>query len=144
MQMTEKNRKKIVYSVFVLAVVWALFNLPFGKKTESDFSGIAEQSEMITSLNTISDNQDKLDLNQDWGADPFAIKKTTGKQVVRNTVNFKLTAISESNGTYWALINGKILSVGDNIDGWKLVEVSQTRAILSKNKETIRLKIQDA
>jgi len=142
--MTEKNRKKIVYIVFGLAVVWALFNLPFGKKAERNSRGNADQNEMIASLNSIADSQEKIDLNQDWGNDPFAITKEAKRQVTRRTVKLKLTAISESNGNYWALINGEILSVGDRINGWKLVEVTKTKAVLSKNQETIRLKIQDA
>jgi len=141
--MTEKKRKRIVYAIFVLAVIYGLFNLPFGRQKaeyiyqEDDGYDQNEQAASATETKIA-----QVDIGGEWGNDPFARRAVQSSRPSGVSHNFRLTAISESNGEYGALINGKILSKGDTIEGWKLTAISRTGVTLSANGQTITLKLQ--
>ncbi len=141
--MTEKKRKRIVYAIFVIAVIWGLFNFPFGRsRPEYIYQEDEEYDQVEEALNSVHTQNVNVDLQGEWGGDPFARKISRSSQTSGPAHNFKLTAVSESNGEYWALINGKILSQGDSISGWKLIKITRDHAVLSANGNTITLNIQ--
>lgn len=141
--MTEKKRKKIVYGIFILAIIWGIMNNPFGRK-DSAYDASADNPEQATiaSLATAGiGTQANLDLNDQWGNDPFVQSSKTKSYANNNSPRFNLTAISESGGEYWALINGQILSQGETVRGWTVTKVTNRKAYLKKDGKTVSLTI---
>ena len=138
--MTEKKRKIIVYAIFVIAVGWGIMNNPFNrKKPQLDNNQAANQTIQSATLAGPANPDIKLNLSDGWGSDPFAQKNATIKSAAPQETIFNLTAISESSGEFWALINGLILAAGDSIEGWTVAQVTRGEAILTKNGKTISL-----
>ena len=140
--MTEKKRKTIVYAIFAIAVIWGIMNNPFNRK-KPQWEDDSSASETIQPISTagVGMADTKLTLSDKWGSDPFAQKSTAAKTDQSSEVQFNLTAISKSEGEYWALINGRILAVNDSIEGWTVTQVTGKNVTLSKNGKTISLKI---
>lgn len=56
----------------------------------------------------------------------------------------KLKAIFQSDGTDRALIDGELLSVGQSLDGFKLIAVGRLRATFARGEVRAELALQDA
>jgi hypothetical protein len=53
-----------------------------------------------------------------------------------------LNAISYNNGNSVVMINQKILSAGDMIEGYKVIRIEPTRVVLTKGDESKTLNLQ--
>lgn len=141
--MTEKKRKIIVYAIFIIAVAWGIMNNPFNRK-KPQLDNNLEANQTIQSIASAgpATPDNKLNLSDNWGSDPFAQKNTTVNSTAPQETIFSLTAISESRGEFWALINGLVLTAGDSIEDWTVAQVKRDEATLTKNGKTISLKIE--
>jgi len=141
--MTEKMRKKIIYGIFIVAIIWGIMNNPLNrKKRDYDAGSDNPEHTTITSLaSTGIGTQANLDLDDQWGDDPFVQSYKTKSYASNDSPRLNLTAISESGGEYWALINGQILAQGDAFRGWTVTKVTQKKAYLKKDGKTISLTI---
>lgn len=145
--MSEKKRKRLVYAIFVLAVIWVIFNIPSAKKhTQYAYDDdYADESDQLAASLLVNDSvSTAISYAGEWGSDPFVWKETHKESKTSKSYNFNLSAISKSNSEYWALVNGKILATGDEIDGWKIIKIAKNRVVLSKNGKTIELTIKGA
>ncbi len=80
----------------------------------------------------------KVEYTKDWNQDPFyvAVKTKPRKRVVRRrTVSFHLKAISFAGDNSIAMINSRIMKVGDVINGYRLVSIQPKRVVLQKGTE---------
>lgn len=76
--------------------------------------------------------------DKDWGEDPFFIKSAVKKQkTAKSTPQIRLTlsAISFGGGKPVAMINNEILGVGEQIEGYRIKSIEQTRVTLVKGTE---------
>jgi len=141
--MTEKKRKKIIYVIFIVAIIWGIMNNPLNRKKKVYDSGADNPEQAtITKIATAGiGTQVSLELNDQWGDDPFVQSYKTSTKTAIDNSGFNLSAISESGGEFWALINGQILAQGDTIRGWTVTKVTQKKAYLEKDGKTISLTI---
>jgi hypothetical protein len=144
--MTEKRRKTIIFVIFIAAVIWGISNLPLGNKPDTQANlgdNVAGDSLNISGGDGATQRTDVF-AGDEWGRDPFA-RKVRSVQTRDYTVRkLNLTAISQANDEYLALINGKALAVGEKIDGWTITDISDKSAALSNNRKNISLNIEDA
>jgi len=70
---------------------------------------------------------------------PVAKKTTSGKKIQVDTQHWKLTAVLISAGRSVAVINGKSLQVGGQLDGYKLVQIDSAKVVLKNKQRTIVL-----
>ena len=140
--MSANKRKTIVYAIFVIAVIWGIANNPFGRK-KPHWENTDALHETIQPISTASVGlaENTLNLSDKWGSDPFVQKTASVAPQQESQTQFNLTAISKSEGTYWALINGQIVAVNDTIEGWTVTRVTGKSVTLSKDGKTISLKI---
>jgi hypothetical protein len=75
-----------------------------------------------------------------WHREPFNTKKDIkqlgGPAAKQDSPDFALQGIMKSNKHYYAIINGRTVKPGDQIDGWKIAEISRYRVTLRHEKET--------
>jgi len=142
--MTEKRRKAIVFLIFIIAIVWGAYNFPFGGKQDSwnDPAGHPSADTLNSAVIGKLAQTDLISAGTEWGRDPFA-RKTKYNPAKKNTSRkLRLTAISGSDGGFMAIINGKILAVGETIEGWTIMDISDKTAVLAKDMNKISLSIE--
>ncbi len=79
-----------------------------------------------------------------WGRDPFhkKVKKKVQKAVAsKPKVRLTLYAISEKENNSVALINDKIVKIGDMIGGYTLIRIGKKDVSLKDGSKTITLKL---
>lgn len=133
MKIDESTRKRIVYAILVLAIIYGAVNLGPRKRP----IGVPEASLPTIEPAIPAAAEAPLALAHDsssseWGRDPFvygASIEASGEQLEEEkSSDLNLTAIAEANGTIMAVINGHPVGRGDIFDGWIVVEISKTSA----------------
>jgi mevalonate kinase len=80
-----------------------------------------------------------------WGRDPFykRVVQKKSKQVKKKkrTTHFILQAISMKDNSSIAIINDKIVKLGDIISGYTLKKIEKKRVVLSDGNKTLVLKL---
>lgn len=83
----------------------------------------------------------------DWGRDPFILPVPLPEQALLNRVEddagkaFSLSAIIYRNGEGAAIINHRILRLGDRIEGMMVQEILSDRVILREGSKIMELKV---
>lgn len=65
--------------------------------------------------------------------DPFNLSQVMGTILVPKLGNLRLTAISRNGNKSYALINDQIVSIGESMNGYKVVDIQSNQVILKKN-----------
>lgn len=125
----------LAYAVFDIASNWDTYKGYYtGKKKvavtpqKSRLNGAKKTNEKRT------DHYDK-----DWRSDPFYVSvrvKNAPKPKRRHVVRLRLKAISFAGENSVAMINNRIVSVGDVIQGYKVVQIKQKQVVLRKGTQT--------
>ncbi|MEK6600119.1 MAG: hypothetical protein AABY52_07265 [Deltaproteobacteria bacterium] len=77
-------------------------------------------------------------VNVPWGRDPFVA--LTGDGFVK-PANLKLTAIIYNNKKPSAIVNNKIIYIGDSVDGQKVIDITKQYVILRGVSGAYKLEI---
>ncbi len=134
------KRKKIVYTLFALAVIFGFYNLYIGfDKNNAKLAPVSQQQlapQIVMPAKTI-DIEQYSTLN--WGRDPFYWAKKGNIPVVSDKVQIGwiLNGILFNKQTPSAVINKKIVSIGDKINGAKIIDISKTEVTLEKEDSEI-------
>jgi len=137
--MNEKTRKKIVFAVLIIAVIWGYFNYerpekPVVNPTPSKITRAAADSPQKTTLagDLIEEKNTAA-----WGSDPFRIKN--GKQVTRQGGNWVVTGILYHEITPLAYINRTPVCVGDTIDNARVKKIEKNYVTLQYNGQEVKI-----
>ncbi|MBL7996804.1 hypothetical protein JNM05_15665 [bacterium] len=155
-----KSQKRL-FIVLAIVASYAVFDLataePKQKKAVNPASPntpAAEAEQAPASI--VSQDQQAVHVNfpaSEWKRDPFrkqAEKWTAfGLDRVVETLlapklgNLHLTAVSKSGNKSYAIINDHIVSVGELMNGYKIVDINATQVILKKNDHSFTLTLPD-
>ena len=146
--MNDKTRKGIIFVVFAATCVWGYFNL-FRKPQ------VAESAQpdlaTVTALSSagVSTGPDSLTLAElrisSWGDDPF--KKGTARTPESRSVerpsspHWNLSGIVYSPTDPLAIINGKMVRVGDTVDDAKVAKIEKKKVTLDYSGSSITLTV---
>ncbi|MFC1475285.1 type II secretion system protein N [Candidatus Zixiibacteriota bacterium] len=144
--MNETSRKKIIFSFFIVATVWALYNfLPKEDKQIQTTSPVELKqilhSDQIPQTNIIDIENES---ERKWGRDPFKYQRNA--QVASENVKtknrlWKLSGIIHNNQSPVAIINKKTVKIGDKIDGAKVLHIDKKVVIIDYNGSKITLRV---
>ena len=133
--MDSKKRQKIVYLLFVVAVIWGVYNFMGDKQTSP-----ADSPKPVTRLEpdqqTVQmapiDVEKYADL--EWGGDPFYRGQYIKPQHPEKPVKpiWLLGGILFDNKRPSAVINKKVVRDGDIIDGARVVRIDKETVTLDK------------
>lgn len=140
-------RKIAIYSLFVLAVIYGFyFHFLGGERTISKAKSntpVMESSVSVNRVVTAGNAHRKPEIApaspeiivKKWKKDPFFNYRNykTNSSVNRldkpdNANKPRLSAISRANGIKMAVVNGKVLRIGDRIGVWRLNEIANKAA----------------
>ncbi len=146
--MSESLRKKLVFGLLAVTVIWGIWNNPFQSDvaTDPDIQPVDSSSAPIDTLAGRTEGPTEYveySAPESWAGDPFPRSRA------REDVSFadapeaalNLTAISASGGTYMAIINGSVVSVNSSIEGWNVTSISQKEVVLQKAGRKRTLKV---
>ncbi|MBU2437191.1 MAG: hypothetical protein KKE55_05805 [Candidatus Omnitrophica bacterium] len=76
-----------------------------------------------------------------WGRDPFFLTKTESAKVYQGTtLSIKGISFGKDKQGY-ALINDKIVTVGDTVDDYEVIEIDRNSVLLKKGNESLHLSL---
>lgn len=142
--MDTQKRKNIIYILFVLAVIYGLYNLMIGFDKKSAELAPASQvqpvSQTVMPANTI-DIEKYSALS--WGRNPFYRAKENRPVVTdKEQIDWVLNGILYDNKAPTAVINKKIVGIGDKINGARIIKITKTKVVLkTDNSDILTLQI---
>lgn len=151
MAASEQKRKRIVYVIFVLAVIWGLYNQPW-KRPERNAAPVesttpAEATAQVATttgtravVRTVDD-----EAAPDWTVDPFRPIATEEAVVVNEPERHHITP-PELQGTMTVgarqlcVLDGRVHRVGDQIGTWKVTRIDAGQVtLIGSAGETVKL-----
>ncbi len=138
--MDTQKRKNIIYILFVLAVIYGLYNLMIGFDKKSAELAPASQvqpvSQTVLPANTI-DIEKYSALS--WGRDPFYRAKGNRPVVTTDEeqIDWVLNGILYDHKAPTAVINKKIVGIGDKINGARIIKITKTKVVLKTDNSDI-------
>ena len=133
--MNTNNRQKIVYFLFIIAVIWGVYNMMGeSEKQVSDIPRPAARKGAVASSAPIKSIDIKKYNSLDWGRDPFYRGEQQGyRPIILNLQPvWRLGGILYDKSNPSAIINKKIVRGGDIIDGARVVQIDKETVILDK------------
>lgn len=141
--MNKKRRKKIVYLVLVVAVIWGVYNFPTKRGEKADI----EAPETIQPLNQTSPAQSvgkMINIEQKaraaWGADPFRVRRSVKAAPLTAPV-WHLSGIVYNSQTQLAIINNRPVRAGDVVNNAKVVSIKAKTVTLEHNGTLLTLTV---
>lgn len=157
MEQLKNKRTLILLAVTILAALVLGYNLLFGKKGPrpgKKSSNVPTVAEVLAARPSPSRSPGMPagtptrrlapppPPNQPWGRDPFAIQESrlpaTPKAVVQFS-GFKITGVVWGPEGYRALVNDRVVRVGDQVDGARIVRITKKGVEILKDGETLFL-----
>lgn len=152
-------RTMIIYTVFVVALIYGMYFHFFsgdGNKDgiSRDSSGIKAPDPVLAA--TVADipaqssarQGDDINYEDGWKGDPFRndqkYKKSPKPKAapkVRRVKKPQLSAISVSETGAMAVVDGRIVAVGEKIGSWRLIEVTDDAALFKGPEGSIWVRI---
>lgn len=144
--MNEATRKKLLYVLLALAVLWGGWNITHPRKryqpgTEPVTATTSEVSSASAAPAPVSVEQKRAEA---WGRDPFRsqnqaantrFEPTSDGATATHSVStgWSLTGIIYHATNPMAFINGHMVRIGDTIDRARVVTIDKTKVTLSVN-----------
>lgn len=125
----------------LILVIVLLFSTPLFSQTPTGVSPPEAHSLSDVNLSFLKQGKESME----WGRDPFVlpVRPVGEPQQVANAMEkpFSLSAIIYKNGAGTAIINGRILRKGDQIEGMEISEVYPDRVLLREGLRNLELRV---
>lgn len=140
--MTEQRRRQIIYAALVMAVIYGLWNFAVGRRNTAPLPSEQTSAPAAAASAPSSDSIDVQAItSKPWGRDPFrgttlsasptAPTRAAGADAER--IYWILSGIVYNDTHPLAVINQSSVSVGDMIDGARVVKIERTKVTLEKS-----------
>ena len=145
--MNEATRKKIIYALLVVAIIYGLANIPGGaNKSHTDTSidnPAPAAQKMPASVKQSIDIAYYSSLP--WGSDPFCrfyaqADNNTG-QTDAPAPQWTLNGVVINAKTTVAVINKNIVHVGDKVAGARVVDIQKDKVVMEQNGSEFSIQI---
>jgi len=137
-----KGQKRLLV-VLLIVLIFAIYDFVKNKDVYLNFyrKKVTKSEKKVGDTNRAGKTSQmikRLNYDKDWKSDPFFVKvklKPIKQVPKRKKVSFSLKAISYSETKAVALINDKIVSVGDYISGYRVEKIEPHRVVLKRGSE---------
>jgi hypothetical protein len=146
--MSESWRKRVIFGVLVVTLVWGYFALVKPRveipvaTTESDATVGGPAEPAAVSPPAVSDSLLARYGQAAWGGDPFnrdPFPTTNGP--IQDLPSLHLLGILYRQTGAQALINGRIAGVGDVIDGYRIMSITRENVTVQSDRRTVVLRV---
>lgn len=150
--MIEAKRKRIVYGVFLLAVLWGLYMQPWKRRARHrpEPAPAASMDPAAPSATVTSPLADFASISSvaDWTIDPFrptapvGADDPEGPPIAPNTPVLQGTMMVR--GEEVCVIDGQVCKAGDRSGSWRIVQINNGEVTLAgPNQERVTLNAHD-
>ncbi len=136
--MSEKTRKILIFLTLPIALIWAAYNFPSGKKTTSQKDHPPVTEATIQPVSATAGEPDARLINiedqtaKKWGLDPFrtylANRRGGGTPSAQRSWNVKGIVYNPANPL--AFVNSKSVRVGDTVDDARVISIDKKSVTL--------------
>lgn len=141
--MSEILRKKVLYGVLALAIVWGAYNFDFGG-TERKPDNVPQATAEI-SPSAVTDAREQIDvaeyLDRAWGPDPFRTESHTVPRAKESRPSWELSGIVYHPSRPLAVINKKTVTVGDTVDRATVVGIDRREVTIRFEGRNVTLRV---
>ncbi|HUV30270.1 MAG TPA: hypothetical protein VMY05_04145 [Acidobacteriota bacterium] len=146
--MNDKTRKRLVSLLFIAAVIWAAFTFP--GRSDKPVSYPAPARGVIQASTASGTIRAPLDVQQHrakpWGNDPFRASPefSKGSPVVARqprSPGWRLSGTLYSQGFPLAYLNGRTVSVGDTVNGARVISIEQGTVTLEHRGDRFTIRV---
>ena len=136
------TRAKITLGFFIVVLLALFLELFLGlitginSKPQPMVTQDSSTTEKFSILDTSTSEPIKLSVNS-WGRDFFHNRSN----IYVNS--FNLTGITQFNNGYKAIINEQIISEGDQIENFKVTDITKNSVLLKWYKHSVTLKLEE-
>ena len=136
------KREKITLGFFIVVLLALFLELFLGlitginSKPQPMVTQDSSTTEKFNFLDTSTSEPIKLSVNS-WGRDFFHNRSN----IYVNS--FNLTGITQFNNGYKAIINEQIISEGDQIENFKVTDITKSSVLLKWYKHSVTLKLEE-
>jgi hypothetical protein len=139
----EKRRKKIVYLILVVAVIWGVYNFPFKQSNKADVK-TPETIQPLSSTLPAQSTGKMINIKEKslaaWGTDPFQVRRSV-KAVPFSRPMWLLSGIVYNNQKPLAIINNKQVETGDIVNNAKVLSIKTKTVTLEYNGALLTLTV---
>ena len=154
MAANEKKRKRIVYAIFIVAVIWGVYNQPWKRPDRSgkgpDPAGIdasAAAQAAAAAVNTSPVSADWVAVDK-WTVDPFRpissrAQVVTEEEPEPSVMTPQLQGIMTVGSRVLCVLDGQVRRVGDQIGSWRVTAIENgTVTVAGSAGESVQLSSQ--
>jgi hypothetical protein len=148
--MTDRRRKTIVFGLCAIALIWAFYTV-IGQKhkkilsvtAQGQASTVEAEPPRIPADTRKLDSLDTAYETKPWGKDPFYHDvKSDPPLDVQDTRELHLLGILYRHINSQALINKRVVTVGDKLEGFEVMEITRNSVTLNDGRKTITLRLE--
>ncbi len=136
------KREKITLSFFIVVILALFMEFFYGLITD-----INSKSQPMVALN--SSIREKFNIIDTSFSEPIKLSVNSwGRDFFHNRSNiydnsFNLTGITQFNNGYKAIINEQIISEGNQIENFKVADITKNSVLLKWYKHSVTLKLEE-
>jgi hypothetical protein len=141
--MKTATRKKVVYVALIAALIWGIYNNPFGGKLKQSTPQEEPPApiEALAAPPPVRGKTISVDLETvPWGADPFRTRLKAASPTAPKT-SWKLTGIIYNKEAPLAIINHKPVGVGGTVDNAVVTRIGRHSVTLDHNGRLMQLTV---
>ena len=148
--MMPSTRKKLLYVLLGLAVLWGAYNMNVSNRAELDANLPPTPAGVTPALVATRFYVDLEAYRQlPWGADPFRVpssgtvthRTSPGPAARTSAASWRLSGILYSDQQPLAIINNRPVGVGDRVDGATVVEIKKRQVTVESDGRRISLTV---
>lgn len=147
--MSEKTRKIVIFAAMIATLVWAYFTFAGGGSGSHDRSRGSGQTARADTAATLSPVSDPITDSlfeafdtRSWGRDPFYHGyRREPPPLLSRAVEFHLLGILFRELDARALINGRIVGVGDTLGAYRVSAITRDEVTLENGETTVTLRV---
>jgi len=147
--MSEQTRKRIIYAVFIAAVIWGVFNFMPGSKKDKQAKQMTATETVVPHVNPQASIANQTFVNveekakEQWGRDPFraVTTKNTVKQTTFQSKHWDLSGILYNDKFPVAIINNSPAKEGDTVNNAKIIKIDKKEVVIEYNGTQIVLTV---
>ncbi len=143
-----ETKRRLYFSLVAIAIaIWAFSALQGSDKTVTSSQEPIPANQKTVSTQTVAPIDFTFVEDKPWGSDPFYKRiskvspsmRTQTSQVRANT--YKLKAIIYNETSPAAFLNGRMVRVGDTVDGANVIRISKRAVTLKENGREITVTV---
>lgn len=146
--MNETWRKRMIFGLLVVTLIWGYFAL-FGRPDKT--ASVIPTAELPTGYAVAQGTVSRVNISDSlltayrlaaWGHDPFNRNPlSTAADLPADTPALHLLGILYRQTGAQALINGRIASEGDIIDGYRIMSINRENVVMQSGGRTVVLRV---